>query len=150
MNTDDLYPHEMTLFSTAKKPAINDLGQTISAGDFVAYPVRQGSGMWMSYGVVAEIAERKSWYQDEPVQVLKVMIASGPERWDHDKRIYVKENLKPRKKTIGVIKNVVVLDLNTIKLPEEAMTIFRTAQGLAKVLNAKVELNKQYGPLGTK
>lgn len=45
------------------------LGREIKVGQIVAYPVRQSSSMWMSYGEVKEIGEK----------TIKVMPSRG--RW---------------------------------------------------------------------
>lgn len=42
-------------------PVKDVLGRTISVGDYVMYPGRQGSSLWVTVGHVLEIAGRSTW-----------------------------------------------------------------------------------------
>jgi hypothetical protein len=46
-------------------------GRTISVGDRIAYPGRQGSSLWMTKAKVLEIYEGKDW-RDNPFTSYKV------------------------------------------------------------------------------
>lgn len=47
-------------------------GIQINVGDTVAYPVRTGSALWMSYGKVDSIYTDGTDWQDNPVYRVKV------------------------------------------------------------------------------
>lgn len=118
------------------KFVVNKLGQVIRAGDFIAYPVRQSSSLWMSYGVVVKVVECPAGYETLEL-ALKVISVSGPTKFDHTTCEFVRTAFKPHRRTVKNFKTAVKLDFNTLNLPEEEMVILRAATNLAVLFETK-------------
>ena len=84
--------------------ATDQYGTKIQIGDFITYPVRQGSSMWMQTAVVYDIDEvpRWSWRDDSEMDArLKAKIVTTKD-WRSKEKIL-------KKVTIGCTERVTVL-----------------------------------------
>lgn len=66
-----------------KTYALDFLGREIRVGSEVVYPGRQGSSLWLNYGIVQELKTKKSWRGD--TMVLRVnRIPLNRYSWEFD------------------------------------------------------------------
>ena len=77
------------------------LGNEIVVGNMVAYPVRQSSSMWMSYGKILEVNDGipgpggdRHWLENPPY--LKVKVRSRP-WWSRDPALVKEKTVKVTK-----------------------------------------------------
>lgn len=60
--------------------ALDMLGQKISKGDYVAYPGRSGSHIWVNISRVVGLETKSHWCNSSNYEVLKVVNASSGTR----------------------------------------------------------------------
>lgn len=81
------------------KKVTDYLEQEIHIGDFIVWPGRQGSSLWMNNGTVLGIAHGKDWNDRE---FAKLQVEVNTSNWDGSKK-------GKRKTTISCVDRVVVI-----------------------------------------
>lgn len=65
----------------------NFLGNVFQIGDFVAYPVRTGSSLWMSFGIIYELKTiHNEWLKCDKLRVGVIIVRIGSERSKYEYR----------------------------------------------------------------
>lgn len=74
------------------------LGRPISVGNEVAYPGRQGSSLWMNYGIVEELGTREHW---SGTQIPTLKVRRIPlNAYEKERTVWI-EHLKSRVVVVG-------------------------------------------------
>jgi hypothetical protein len=83
------------------------LGQTVKAGDYIAYPGRSGSSLWMNFSKVLKIYEVDAFYSRSKKQTVAQVLRLKATGWHRD---------EPAKKpsVISRLDRVIKIDLNLV------------------------------------
>ena len=84
-----------------KKDAKDFLGRKISIGDWIVYPGRQGSSLWMNLAEVTDITTYHDRWRNERLPCLKVLVRKT--NWEG-------ETVGWRNSTVHAIDRVTIID----------------------------------------
>ena len=85
-------------------------GIPITVGSLVAYPVRRGSSMWMSCGVVTGVEMKRRWWQKDKEDPI-LLVTTVTRNYRGGKIV-----LSSRKTKVSCVERVVPLDGNKVAL----------------------------------
>ncbi len=97
------------------------IGNELRVGDYVTYPGRQGSSLWLNFGKILEkkMIKAPGWHRDEKIPILIVNRTS--KQW--------KEFDKPSKRRIECFGIMI-----KIEVTDELRQILQESEGLAKTI----------------
>lgn len=106
------------------------LGSKIHVGDFVVWPGRQSSSMWISCGVVTGITIKPHpWRANTESVALTITKAVSKDKWDGGKRVVGPAT--SRKTTVTVLDRVVPVDINAVTIEDDKRAILNRASYIA-------------------
>jgi len=102
---------------TMKKRTRNPIdmyGSTINAGDYINYPVRKGSSIYMRTAKVISVRQRED-HLDNPQMVLDVAVAIAPRAWERASNKNWQDDVQIRRVTVSRPHRATILPEEYIK-----------------------------------